>query len=182
MNVLVITSATPNSNTERLVEMFSSIVYKFRGEVFVLPTKNITHPCMGCKTCTACCVEDEFTEKVIRQGFKFDCVVFAGAVYFFDLNSNLRKALERFYCYDLTDVPLGLILTSGSNFRYGGVDLIINQFKRIDEYCGSKTVTPYNKVTFDERTPVNELDVLGLKKLYSDLEYEVMLNEAKKVK
>ena len=178
MNVLIITSAKVNSNSENLLTAFTNILDNNEESYKIFHTDLVNRACIGCKKCTACCINDDFTKEIINKPVRYDCIVFAGAVYFFDLNSDLRKALERLYCYTLKDVPIGLILTSGSNFRYGGVDLIIEQFKRIDEYCGTRTVTPFNKVTYDLRTPINETDIKGLQKLYEDLRFEVTLNEA----
>lgn len=100
----------------------------------------------------------------------FDAVIFCGAVYFFNLNSELSKALERFISVNMSNKIIGLILTSGSNFKLGGVDIILSQFERIDSYCGTITVNTFNKVTYDKRTPINENDILGLEQLIKDIE------------
>ena len=94
----------------------------------------------------------------------------------FSLNSELQKVLERLIGCDLRNKVLGLMLTSGSNFRYGGADLIIEQFKRIDEYCGSITIEPFNKVTYDKITSLNKCDILGIKKFIEDLKTEILIS------
>lgn len=167
MDILLITSAQKNSNTDKLNQEFIHLAQNNGNKVTVIDALTIGH-CIGCKMCAKykkCIKNDDALTDFISEHPSI--VVFSGAIYFFGLNSALATALNRIN--DTTNkVIFGLILCSGSYGIESGIDLIIEQFRRIDTY-GSFTVPVFNKVTYDKRTPVNECDILGLKKLLEDL-------------
>jgi len=176
MKVLVFNSRGENTNTYNLLTEFIKQAFIENIEVKTLETSEI-NKCIGCRYCISkkICIHNDLLVDYLKDTF-YDAFIFAGPIYFFSLNSELQKALERLMSYDLKNKVLGLILTSGSNFRYGGADLIIEQFKRIDEYCGSVTIEPFNKVTYDRLTSLNECDVLGIKKFIGDLMSEILIS------
>ena len=150
-------------------------ILRLRGHTFsYLEWDKSISPCIHCGYCFPdrnCFIRDPLHEELID----FNCGLFEGIIvlspiYFFDVSAETKIFIDRLYSVSLTDKLFGLVLTSGSPFRYGGADIIIEIFKRIDEYCGSHTVTPYNKVTYDGILPLNECDKLGLTKLITDLE------------
>lgn len=165
MNILLITSATKNSNTDIMNKEFIRQSFESGHDVEVLHANTIHH-CDGCRACGKighCKYKDrlsyiENTPKVI---------VLSGAVYFFGLNSTLSTALHR-----LTPVNkiFGLILCSGSSGRMSGVDIIKEQFNRVDEYGDNFTVPIFNKVTHDRRLPLYKKDIKGISKLLKNLE------------
>jgi multimeric flavodoxin WrbA len=130
-------------------------------------------PCLNCNRCTkdrtGCQLKDTLFLSFSKSE-QWDGIIILSPIYFFGLSAETKVFLDRLYSLDLTGKIVGLVLCSGSQFRYCGADLIEEQFERIDEYCGSTTVTPYNKVTFDEVTPVNEVDKLGLQNLLNRME------------
>lgn len=167
--VLIKSSLRENSNSSKIFTYLRSELIKRGHEVSIVHGESVS-PCTGCSSCslTGRCVHQDDFSSVLSKGADF--FIFVGPVYFFGLNSTLHRVLERLYPYNLSGVSLGLALTTGSPFRYGGVDLIIEQFSRIDEYCGSHTVVPFNKVTYDSVTELTEVDKIGLTKLIDDLE------------
>lgn len=176
MKVLLFNSREGNTNTYKLVTEFIKQASAKNIEVETLQTSKI-EKCIGCRGCLnkESCIHIDLLADYLKNK-SLDAFIFAGPVYFFSLNSELQKVLERLMSYDLRNKVLGLILTSGSNFRYGGADLIIEQFKRIDEYCGSVTIETFNKVTYDKITPLNECDILGIKKFIEDLKTEILIS------
>lgn len=169
MKILLVTSAKKHSNTDCINKEFMSLTECRGHSVILLHTDNIAN-CDGCGYCIVkgkCKVTDSFSN-ALEAGF--DAIVFSGAVYFFDLNSGLSKALERLYCKSLQGVPLGLVLMSGSQGKDSGLDLIEKRFERIDYYCGTVTMPYFNKVTYDRRVKVTDTDSYGLLKLITDLE------------
>lgn len=122
--------------------------------------------CGFCKTLKTCTKQDSFPLKDIS---KASGIIIVSPVYFFNLSPKSLDFLSRLYCLNLSGKIFGLVLSSGSQFRFGGVDLIQDQFSRIDEFCGSRTVTPYNKVTFDSVTSLNETDNLGIDILIEEM-------------
>lgn len=173
MRVLVYsTFHTKNSNSWNLLESLKECISIKGHEATYITYKDSFVPCTGCNCCkkiSKCKIRDELSE-VLKDFNSYDAIIFLGQVYFFSINSRLSLFLERLYAYDLKDKILGLVLSSGSNFRYGGVDHIIEQFQRIDEYCGSITVTPFNKITYDLVTDSNECDRAGIDKLLTEIE------------
>ncbi len=169
MNVLLITSAQKGSNTDILNQEFSRQLKERNHSIKVLQSDLANH-CVGCRACTntGMCVK-------YKDPFQIHCddlervIVLSGAVYNFGLNSSLSAAWQRlsFMCRNTT---FGLILCSGSKSRYGGVDIIKEQFKRFDEYCGTHTVPIVNKVTKDKRLPLFSSDKRKLKTLINNLE------------
>lgn len=154
----------------------SSILYKhLKNEVkewdescVCLTSSDIKQGCTGCKACAkpegSCTIKDALSK--IEH---IDAIFIVSPVYFFGLPSQTKAFVDRLYRYDLSNVPIALLLTSGSQFRYGGVDLIIDTFKRIDEYCGSITLTPYNKCTFDEVLPLTVQDKLAVSNIIAEV-------------
>lgn len=167
MNILLITSAQNNSNTDRLNKEFISIVGK--ENIKIINANTINH-CIGCRLCIdkGKCVKynDDLTHFLSQ---KYPIIIFSGAIYGFTFNSALMTAFHRML-FGLENKILGFILCSGSSGYYGGVDLIESTLKRLNEYCGFIIAPIFNKVTYDKRTPVNDCDILGLKKLFNDVE------------
>lgn len=168
MKILLVTSATAKSNTSRLNEEFIRQARERKHEVELLDSRFLHH-CDGCRACAKSggkCKHKDSLQNILWID-NFDSIVLSGAVYFFGLNSSLAMALHRMTPRNRI---FGLMLCSGSRGRMGGVDLIIEQFKRIDEYGNNFTVQPYNKVTNDKRLPLSNKDIQGIEKLLCDLE------------
>lgn len=170
MRFLLIDGSTRAGNTRRLME-FTICNLLEKHEVRVVHDSDCAKCCDGCRSCSItgkCKIGDRLTE-VLKEGF--DAILLFSPMYFFSLSPICMKVLSRLYSVELEGKVIGLVVCSGSNFRYGGVDIVIEQFKRLDEYCGCITATPYNKVTFDTITEVSNLDRAGIEKLISDMEW-----------
>ena len=136
-------------------------------EVTSFTSKDIVSGCVGCKRCTDgshCAISDAFQIPSTAPIF------LVSPVYFFGLPAQTKAFLDRLYSVSLIGRIIAPILTSGSQFYEGGVDLIIQQFERIDAYCGSVTVSPYNKVTFDEVLPLTYQDTLAISDIVARVE------------
>lgn len=170
MNILVFNgSPRMKGNTSKLSDEFSAIAIESGHTVYTLD--NIS-PCVHCSTChkgNPCPLKDSFSNLGIPIQ-SMDAIVIASPIHFFSLTPKALNFLTRLYPYQLNQTNFGLILVSGSDFDDSGVSLVINQFKAIDSYCGSLTVLPYHKVTYDKIWEVSDLDTEGLRKLLNRLE------------
>ena len=168
MNVLLITSATKGSNTDTLNKEFLRQMKEKNHSVKILQAKLANH-CVSCRACekTGICVQSDPFQISTKNLEKV--IVFSGAVHNFGLNSALYAAWQRisFMC---DQNIFGLILCSGSDGRYGGVDIVKEQFQRFDEFCGTTTVEIVNKVTGDKRLPLTDIDKAKISKLIDNLE------------
>jgi multimeric flavodoxin WrbA len=175
MRVLIVNGSPRfDGNSSRLADELTEILTA-RGHYYDIVdelSKSI-EACMHCGVCSdgvhRCPVNDRL-RPVLGVFIGYDAIVFCSPIHFFSLSPTSLKVLTRLYSVNLESKVFGLILSSGSNFRYGGADLIIEQFKRIDEYCGSITVTPYNKVTYDKILEITEVDRIGIELLVSEME------------
>jgi NAD(P)H-dependent FMN reductase len=172
---LLIVNGSPRmcGNSSKLVEVLIGILEEKGHQYYVVDEHSqYLTSCLHCGFCLdkkKCGIKDRVTFALDNFN-EFDGVIIASPIYFFNLTPVALKVLTRLYSVDLKNKVFGLILSSGSNFRYGGADLIMEQFKRIDEYCGSTTATPYNKVTFDKILEATESDRMGIKLLVKEME------------
>lgn len=152
-------------NSSLLGASMKSLCEERGHSVKVISKEDISEGCIGCRSCisTGKCVHKDVLKESLSKEYDAICII--SPVYFFGLPSFTKKFLDRLFCFDLCGKIFSLVLTSGSQFKRGGVDLILDMFSYIDSYCGSFTISPYNKVTFDEVLPVTSQDILGLKDL-----------------
>ena len=165
MNILLFNgSPRKKGNTSNLTKEFQSIA-EYQGHTVY--TVDSIDPCIHCTACHKtgyCPLKDSFPNQSVEV-CEMDAIVIASPIHFFSITPKALGFLTRFYAHDLDSKPIGLILVSGSDFEEGGTSLIVNQFKSIDQYCGSYTVSPFHKVTYDKIWDVSDLDRVGLEHL-----------------
>lgn len=174
MNILIFNgSPRRKGNSSKLLNKFSDIATDSGHKVYEV--SNI-HPCTHCSKCydTGICTLKDSFESLGIQIPEVDAVVIASPLHYFSMTPKALSFLTRLYPYSLNKMTFGLILSSGSDFEDSGVSIVIDQFKSIDNYCGSFTVYPYHKVTYDKIWDVSELDIEGLKKLLYRLENAII--------
>ena len=174
MNLLVFNgSPRRKGNTFNLTQEFTKIASNSGHLVYSLDTMNPCVHCSGCSNTGICSLKDSLESKDIS--FKdIDAIVIASPIHFFSLTPKALSFLTRLYPYSLEKKVFGLILSSGSDFEDSGVSIVTDQFKSIDNYCGSLTVYPYHKVTYDKIWGVSELDSEGLRQLLTRVENAVI--------
>lgn len=171
-------SMFPINSKGRNTSILTSFLLKeleYRGyQPDLIISSDIKSGCTGCGKCSDSfkCV---FEDKVSNLSGKFICFIVT-PVYFFGLPSQTKAFLDRLYSKDMSKITFAPIYITGSQFYNGGVDLLIEQFDRIDRYCGSTTLFPYNKVTYDTVLPLSTQDILGIQDLIDRVE-EVVSNE-----
>ena len=177
MNILLFNgSHRVNGNTSKLSKSFLDIAVEMGHTVYSLDS---IESCIHCSVCTRglqCPLKDNFEDLEIPI-YSLDAVVVASPLYFFSISPKALSFLTRLYPYSLDHITFGLILASGSDFSDSGVDIVVDQFKSIDSYCGSTTVYPYHKVTYDKVWEVSDLDTEGLKQLLTRIESAVKAKE-----
>lgn len=170
MNILVFNgSPRASGNTSNLLTAFLNIA-EYRGHT-VRVARTTMSACMHCSRCAEqpCPLKDSFE----KQGISIpdiDAIIIASPIHFFSLTPAALSFLTRLYPYQLQEKIFGLILSSGSDFEDSGVSVVIDQFRHIDNYCGSTTVYPYHRVTYDEIWGVSDLDIRGLRHLLDRIE------------
>lgn len=118
--------------------------------------------CVHCSKCAEdrkCVIPDHFSSDDIS---KADAIILASPLYFFSLTPKALSFLSRLYSVDLEGKIILPIIVSGSNFEDSGIDIVRQQFSAIDRYCGTLTLQPYHKVTYDKIWEVSDLDKEGL--------------------
>lgn len=172
MNLLLFNgSPRAKGNTSKLSKAFEELAVERGHRVSVVQDMKSCIHCSKCNDGSPCCLKDSFENQGIDTR-EIDAIILASPIYFFSLAPKSLAFLSRLYACDLEDKIFGLILVSGSDFEAGGTDLIVNQFNHIDDYCGTTTVSPYHKVTFDKVWDVSDLDREGMTQLLSRIEEE----------
>lgn len=154
---------TTQHNTAKLFELLRQ---NLQEDYEIITPKDLNKGCRGCKSCIkrgTYCIFNKCVEKVSNS----DIIYIVTPIYFFSLPSQTKAFIDCLYSIDLSGKIFAPIFVSGSQFEDSGLDLVYNTFKAIDKYCGSITITPYNKVTFDEVLPITKQDELGITHLIS---------------
>lgn len=142
MKIAILNGSPRKQNTAAMVEAFSEGAKAAGHEVEVLHVgKMQIAGCLGCEYCHgkgegACIQKDDFAEKVLPAYLDADMVVFASAVYYFNITARMQAAIERVYCVGKPPkaTRAALLLSSGSGgFVY---DAPIAQFKGYTAYTG----------------------------------------------
>lgn len=131
---IVVLSGSPHkkgtSNT--LVEEFvkGASVSGKEVEVIDLAHTNI-NPCMGCDACgmNGNCIQKDKGNEILEKILKFDAIVFASPVYYYNVSSQLKMMIDRFYARTMQitnkNLKAAVIMTawnSDENWTYGAID------------------------------------------------------------
>lgn len=155
----MITSTDSNSHNSGI--MYHSVVKELKDRGFnyksIKSYESISQctGCMHCKTYGDCWKKDKYGLSILNDFDSYTDLIIISPVYFFGVCSSVMKCIERLYCKNLKGVKIHLVLFCGSKGKYSGIKCIKNQFKLIDEYCGTKTKI-WNKVTKDTLCTTSE--------------------------
>lgn len=131
---IVVLSGSPHkkgtSNT--LVEEFVKGASDSGKEVEVIDLAHINiNPCMGCDACGMngnCRWKDKGNE-ILEKILKSDAIVFASPVYYYNVSSQLKMMIDRFYARTMQitnkNLKAAVIMTawnSDENWTYGAID------------------------------------------------------------
>ena len=102
MNIVVISSSPHRHGTSaRLVDEFNRGAKEVGHEVFRFDAAfEDVHPCIACNQCYTKgegCVFKDSMETLNPQLFECDLIAFATPIYYYNMNSQLRTVIDRFY-------------------------------------------------------------------------------------
>ena len=89
------------------------------------------HPCMGCDACgmNGDCVQKDKGNEILNKILDSYAIVFASPVYYYNVSSQLKMMIDRFYAKTMKitnkNLKAGVIMTSWKNddeFTYGAID------------------------------------------------------------
>ena len=121
MKIIMMTgSAHKNGTSAYLAEQFMRGAKEAGHEVLRFDTAFMDiHPCIGCDHCRrkdgVCVYQDDMNQinPVLKEA---DAVVFVSPIYYYDINAQLKTAIDRFYASNAqiqTPKKAALLLTSG---------------------------------------------------------------------
>ena len=92
------------------------------------------HPCMGCDACgmNGDCIQKDNVNEILNKIIESDAIIFASPVYYYNVSSQLKIMIDRFYAktMKITDRNLkaGVIMTAWNNddWTYGAIDKYFN--------------------------------------------------------
>ncbi len=131
---IVVLSGSPHkkgtSNT--LVEEFVKGASECGKEVEVIDLAHINiNPCMGCDACgmNGNCIQKDKGNEILEKILKSDAIVFASPVYYYNVSSQLKMMIDRFYARTMQitnkNLKAAVIMTawnSDENWTYGAID------------------------------------------------------------
>ena len=131
---IVVLSGSPHkkgtSNT--LVEEFVKGASDSGKEVEVIDLAHINiNPCMGCDACgmNGNCIQKDKGNEILEKILKSDAIVFASPVYYYNVSSQLKMMIDRFYARTMQitnkNLKAAVIMTawnSDENWTYGAID------------------------------------------------------------
>ncbi|MDR3231122.1 MAG: flavodoxin family protein [Synergistaceae bacterium] len=117
-------------------------------EIFLSALK--IHPCTGCESCAsieAYCVSDDDMNGVMKKVIEADAILLASPVWWFNISTYLKAAVDRFYGALMKDAAFLKGKKLGLAFCYGGDDELtsgvknaINSFQDIATYTEAQIV------------------------------------------
>ncbi len=131
---IVVLSGSPHkkgtSNT--LVEEFVKGASESGKEVEVIDLAHINiNPCMGCDACgmNGNCIQKDKGNEILEKILKSDAIVFTSPVYYYNVSSQLKMMIDRFYARTMQitnkNLKAAVIMTawnSDENWTYGAID------------------------------------------------------------
>lgn len=88
------------------------------------------HPCMGCDACgmNGDCIQNDKGNEILNKVIEADAIIFASPVYYYNVSSQLKMMIDRFYAktMKITNRRLlaGVIMTAWNDddWTYGAID------------------------------------------------------------
>ena len=88
------------------------------------------HPCMGCDACgmNGDCIQKDKGNEILNKIIEADAIIFASPVYYYNVSSQLKMMIDRFYAktMKITNRKLlaGVIMTAWNDddWTYGAID------------------------------------------------------------
>lgn len=170
MKVLIYNGGTSNKNTNLVVNKYKDLCIDRGIEVVFLD--DYFKDCINCQFCSKnkrCCIPDQLSEVLSTE--KFDAVVIATPIYFFNFSGKAKSFLDRLYCLDKSNLIFSILCVSGSPYEESGIDLVEEIMLRACEFCGSYSTSTFYKTTFDEYTGhLTDSDVFYLNRIIEEME------------
>ena len=137
MKIVVLTgSPHKNGTSNTLVSEFVTGAKEVGKEVEIIDLAHTDiHPCMGCDACgmNGNCVQKDKGNEILNKIIESDALVFASPVYYYNVSSQLKMMIDRFYAKTMQ-------MTAWNNddeFTYGAID---KYFETLFSYMHFKNV------------------------------------------
>ena len=148
MKIVVLAGSPHKKGTSNtLVEEFVKGASESGKEVEVIDLAHINiNPCMGCDACgmNGNCIQKDKGNEILEKILKSDAIVFASPVYYYNVSSQLKMMIDRFYARTMQitnkNLKAAVIMTawnSDENWTYGAID---KYFDILFEYMHFKDV------------------------------------------
>ena len=162
---IVILQGSPrkNGNTQFLAEGFKEGAEKTGHSVEILNIGNMKiAPCIACEYChtkgNGECVQKDDMQDVYEKLMDADMIVFASAVYYFNITGQMQNVISRFYCKGTMPAKkYALILSSYSPNVYSG---IVDTYKQILDYSSAKDLGIKCFNGADQKTEANKKEMV----------------------
>lgn len=88
------------------------------------------HPCMGCDACgmNGDCIQKDNGNEILDKIIKADAIIFASPVYYYNVSSQLKMMIDRFYAKTVKitnrNLKAGVIMTAwnSNDWTYEAID------------------------------------------------------------
>ena len=133
MKILVLAGSPHKKGTSNtLVEEFAKGAKDAGKKVEIIDlAKSNIHPCLGCDHCgmNGDCIQKDDGNEILNKILESDCILFASPVYYYNVSSQLKMMIDRFYAktgrISAKHLKAGVIMTawnSDENWTYSAID------------------------------------------------------------
>lgn len=133
MKIVVLAGSPHKKGTSNtLVEEFVRGAKESGKEVEIIDLAHTDiHPCMGCDACgmNGDCVQKDKGNEILNKILESDAIVFASPVYYYNVSSQLKMMIDRFYAKTTKitnkNLKASVIMTAWNNdenWTYGAID------------------------------------------------------------
>lgn len=132
MKIIVLASSPrKNGTSNTLVEKFALGALEAGKEVEVIDlARTSIHPCMGCDACgmDGDCIQKDKGNEILKKITESDAIIFASPVYYYNVSSQLKMMIDRFYARTMRitnkKLKAGVIMTAwnSDDLTYEAID------------------------------------------------------------
>ena len=164
MKIIVLSGSPHKKGTSNtLVNEFIRGAKEAGKEVEIIDLAHIDiHPCLGCDACgmNGECIQKDRGNEILNKIIESDAIIFASPVYYYNVSSQLKMMIDRFYAKTMKitnrNLKAGVIMTAWNNddWTYTAIDkyfdILFNYMNFKDsgriygKGCGTVSMMPKN--------------------------------------
>jgi len=132
MKIVVLAGSPHKKGTSNtLVEEFKRGAEEVGKQVEIIDLAHMDiHPCMGCDACgmNGDCIQKDKGNEILNKIIESDAIVFASPVYYYNVSSQLKMMIDRFYAKTMKitnrNLKAAVIMTAwnDNDWTYGAID------------------------------------------------------------